>query len=100
MIFLIQGIRPHLLLTFVWLRLKSRGGSARDVDVMSAARFSSAASFSDSDSLIAQAERCRSLGQTFRDFSLRRRMFELAMDYEELAEEALRHEGMSIQIGS
>jgi len=67
---------------------------------MSAARFSSAASFSDSDSLIAQAERCRSLGQTFRDFSLRRRMFELAMDYEELAEEALRHEGMSIQIGS
>ena len=63
---------------------------------MPAASFSSATCFSDSELLIAQAARCRSLGQTFRDLSVRRRMCELAMDYEELAEEALRYEGVKL----
>ena len=86
-----------MLLTFVSLRLKSRRGlSARNVDTMSAACPSSAACFSDSESLIGEAERCRSLGQTFRDLSVRRRMFELAMDYAELAEEALGYEGAKL----
>src|SRR5436305_207736 len=50
----------------------------------------------DRHALITEAERCRSLGQTFRDLSVRRRMFELAMDYAELAEEALGYEGAKL----
>jgi len=54
--------------------------------------------FPDRVSLIARAEQCRTLGEGFRDQSLRERMFQLAVFYERVASSAEALEATKIAV--